>query len=725
MSKKTISILKVMKSLTILTIILFGFSSLFLIYNILKLNGIEDTLRFCGIAFIVGLIILGFFLSIKIIKKGKKKHAILFTIPFLLLTIVFTIGGHYIDKAYSSISNMNKSKVTYGTSLVALSKTNIDIDNLKNKKIGIIKDTNSIEGYVISQEIIKEKNIDKNSLVQYDDFILMLNDLYDENIDAIFISSQYASTYGSIEHFGNISETTKVLITKTKVMEKQENISNNYNVSIKDPFTMLILGVQSSDDDLEGLPTSFNADTIMLLTFNPKTLNATMVSIPRDTFVPIMCMKNHIQNKITHSVWSGESCVIKTVENFMNIDINYYVKINFTGLVKLVDAVGGIQVDVPYSFCEQNSRRQWGANTVYVEKGMQTLNGEQALALTRNRHTWPKACGPQWNQGERSDIVRGQNQQLVIRALANKIKDIRDINKLYEILDLLEKSMDTNLTTNQILSFYNVGKSIISKSQADGDVITFQKLQLKTYGQYIYDERSKINLSNQIYYKGSLNEIVEAMKINLGLKNPTIIKTFSFSINTPYVEPIIGNGVYNEARIQLVPDFTRYTKEQATNWGNSKGITINFNTVESSEEKYKEGQITYQSIPANSLLSLVNKTTGITLNIIKKKDPVQNVEIDCTSEEDKDNELCTIPDFSDKTINEVNAWKKNITYFPFIITLKEVSTEVEEDNNKVVSQTKDLIGKQIYDVLNKTMIIEYYSYEKEVEPPPEIDEETD
>ena len=158
---------------------------------------------------------------------------------------------------------MNKSKVTYGTSLVALSKTNIDIDNLKNKKIGIIKDTNSIEGYVISQEIIKEKNIDKNSLVQYDDFILMLNDLYDENIDAIFISSQYASTYGSIEHFGNISETTKVLITKTKVMEKQENISNNYNVRLRS-FYHAYIRCSIIWWWFRRSSTSFNADNMLL-----------------------------------------------------------------------------------------------------------------------------------------------------------------------------------------------------------------------------------------------------------------------------------------------------------------------------------------------------------------------------------------------------------------------------------------------------------------------------
>jgi len=724
--------LNLTKGLTISTLSLFILSSFFLIFNILRLNNIENLIRFLVVIFIIILIALGIFFTIKIIKKEHLNRSIVFAIIALLLTTVFGIGGFYINKAYNSINKLNKNEVTYGTSLVVLSNSNVTIDNLKNKKIGIIKDTQSIEGYIISQEIIEEKNIDKNTFVEYDDFIMMVNDLYDGNVDAIFISHQYTSMYSSIEHFANIGDETKVLFTKKKKMEKKEELNSNTTANVTEPFTMLIMGVQSPDDDLEALPTSFNADTLILLTFNPKTLNATIVSIPRDTFVPIMCMRNQIQNKITHSGWSGESCVIKTVENFTGLDINYYVKVNFMGVVKLVDAVDGIQVDVPYSFCEQNSKRSWGSATVFVEKGLHTLNGEQALALSRNRHkakdgssvgaTMSKYC-PTYTEGTRNDIVRGKNQQLVINALANKIKDVRDINKLYQILDLLEKNMDTNLTTNQILSFYNIGKDILAKSKTDGDVLMFQKLQLKTYGQYIYDERARIELSNQIYYKGSLNEIVDAMKINLGLKEPKIIKDFSFSINKPYVETTIGNGYYNESGIPLVPDFTTYTKEKAISWGNSKGIAINFETVESSNSNYKEGQITYQSIPKNSLLSLVNKTKGITLNIIKKK-AVETTKIDCTKEENKEEELCLIPDFTNQTINELNAWKKNIIFSPFVITTKDIKTNVQADNNKITFQTKDLIGKYIYDVIDRTMSIEYYKYEKEEDftPIPELEE---
>ena len=197
-----------------------------------------------------------------------------------------------------------------------------------------------------------------------------------------------------------------------KQVDKTTEVSTK---KVTEPFTMLLLGVDSPTEDIS--KASGLGDSIMLVTFNPKTLTATMFSIPRDTFVPITCYRN-AKSKITHAAAGGDSCMISTVENFTGIDVDYYAKINFKGLVKIVDALGGIEVDVPYSFCEQNSNRSFAAGDIqYVNAGHQTLNGEQALALSRNRKEVPE-CGKQWNKGTRNDFVRGQNQQLVIKVIA-------------------------------------------------------------------------------------------------------------------------------------------------------------------------------------------------------------------------------------------------------------------------------------------------------------------
>ncbi|MDD2202975.1 MAG: LCP family protein [Bacilli bacterium] len=719
MSRKNKSKSKNIRNIILVVLGLFSISSLYLIYNIYLLSGIENFIR-TGIIIFLGLIILFFLIgAIKAIKHKKPKEIIIFITVALLIGSLEFLGAVYINKAYTSISKMNKTEVTYSSSLITLVDSDInDVSDLKNKKIGIINDTSSIEGYIISQEIITENKINKDSLEEYDDFLSMLNDLYEKDIDALFISSSYASMFNSIDGFSNIKSETKIILSKEKTMAKQDDRNINSGVKITKPFTMLVMGIDSTGENIKNA-TSFNGDTLILITFNPKTLNATMMSIPRDTFVPIMCFKNQIQNKITHAAWYGESCMIDTIENFTGINIDYYVKINFKGVVNLVDTVGGIEIDVPYSFCEQNSNREWGKNTIYVKKGLQTINGEQALALSRNRDN-NKVCGKEWSSYYSSDLIRGQNQQLVIKSLANKFKEIRDVNKVYEVLNLVEKNMDTNLTTNQILSFYDIGKKMLENSKTDGDILNFQKLYLSTYGAMIYDEGMKRPLSNQIYYKGSLNDIVNAMNINLGIKDPVIIKDFTFSINEPYEEQVIGKGKYNEAAIPLVPDFTKNSQQYAVNWGLKNNIPINFNTVESNNLQYSAGQITNQSVHAKSLVSLVSRSKGITLTIIKKtSNNITTDRIDCTKEDNKDDKLCIIPDFRGKTINDVTAWQKKITTDSITINKKGTETDIEDDANKVTFQTESSIGKNIYNLSNRTISIEYDIYVEPTKGEPE------
>ena len=197
--------------------------------------------------------------------------------------------------------------------------------------------------------------------------------------------------------------------------------------------------------------------------------------------------------------------MMKTIENFTGINIDYFVKINFKGVVKMVDTLGGVDVDVPYSFCEQNSNREWGNNTVYVDKGMQTLDGEKALAFSRNRHPWPAYCGAKYSNYNSNDFIRGQNQQTVIRALMNKLKTVRNLDTVYELLDTISNSMQTNMTTNEILSLYNIGKDIIIKSNGGEveDLLGIQRLYLSGSDAYIYDSGSGLNLYNYVLSQDS------------------------------------------------------------------------------------------------------------------------------------------------------------------------------------------------------------------------------
>lgn len=475
----------------------------------------------------------------KCIKKNKTKSYVW----YFIFLIIFIVGELFISINISRISN-SLSKITnkesgYSTSLVILKSSSIkDIKDLDDSKIGMINDSNNIEGYSIPMEIVKEENINKENIASYDSFTEMLKDLYNNEIDAMFISSSYISMFATEEGFENIADETKVIYEKNKKAVKKQSTSGK---TLSEPFTLLIMGVDSSANSLKK-SNSFNGDTLMLITFNPNTMNATILSIPRDTRVPIVCTKSKAKNKINSTGAYGADCVMDTITNFTGIKIDYWVKVNFQGVISLVDALGGIDVDIPYAFCESDSKRRFGNNTIYLEKGPQTLNGEQALAFARNRHTWPRYCGKKYSNYTSNDFIRGQNQQQIVKATVNKLKGIRSLSDIYRVLDIVGDNIDTNIDKDTMITGFDTFKNIIfnSKNINSDDFIGTQRLYLS----------GSDNMINGIYYfeysTQSLKEIVDVMKINLEIKKPEMDKEFSFSINNPYEDVQIGKDVYKK-----------------------------------------------------------------------------------------------------------------------------------------------------------------------------------
>lgn len=489
-----------------LLVLLCIISSLYLIYRIYQFGPIEPAIRYI----IIGIILLIDFIFFYKKQKIKGKKLILFVMVIYIGFNVFM--SLVIGKVYDAIDSINKSKVIYSTSLVTLSSNdNNDIGNINNCKIGIINDTLSIDNYVIANDIIKENKLDSNNEIKkYDDILDMLSDLYSEKIDYMFISSNYQVMFSTTDGYENIGNELKVITTKDKSVAKN-NSSNNS--SVDGPFSILLMGVDSEKDGLKKNAYA-NGDSLILVTFNPDTYNATMMSIPRDSYLPITC-RNNKKNKLTHAGWYGTDCMIETIEKTFNIDIDYYVKVNFKGVVNLVDALNGVEVEVPKRLCTDNSDRM---GNICIEKGLQTLDGEHALVLARNRYDL--ALG---------DIGRGYNQQLLIRAMIKKLTTVRSVNQLLDIIDTVSNNLDTNLTTNEILSFYNIFKDMIKINRNDdGDVFNIEQLKLEGTGKMVYFSNLKMKLWTYQLDKKSIDEVSKAMRVNLDLRDPDYIKEFHF-----------------------------------------------------------------------------------------------------------------------------------------------------------------------------------------------------
>lgn len=623
------------KFLIVFLNLLILFASGYAISKIILLNSIETEIRYMliGAFILLDLVfaIRGIFI-VKNINKGVNKKRIPYIILSLIYIIILLVLGLVISFFYSKLGSLNKDNVSYTTYLVVRSddKAN-DINDIKKYTIGMIDDKNLPDGYTISKNIINEYKLeDDNTIEKFSDYNSIISKLYKKEIQAAFLPSNYVETLSS-QGYENIGSETKVIYKKTMSFKKTKlnsHVKSNGGDLTK-PFSILLMGVDTTEEVLNPKEAA-HGDTLILVTFDPKTLNTTMLSIPRDSYVPIACWKNKAKNKITHAAMYGDKCTISTIEEFLDVKIDYYAKINFKGFTKLVDAVGGVKINVEKSLCTDNSNRE---KVVCVNPGEQILDGEHALVYARNR-----------KQLVDGDFGRNKHQQEVVLAIIDKIKEIRDVSKFNQILNTISNSMDTNLTPSQMLSFYNVLKDMISTNSSSNKAKLINVEQLKIVGtnQMIFDERANMKLWNFIPNPLSVKDDTNAMKSNLGLIPHKEITTFKFSLAHPYEKEVIGSGPYRSVSgYSLLPSFIGLSKGAAKTRAQQYGINLSFtggngNVV---SQNYPEGK-RIDLISGNVVLTLSKTADDLEENTKDKNKDNKDIEKnnkDKTKEEEKDN----------------------------------------------------------------------------------------
>ncbi|AXO96947.1 MULTISPECIES: LCP family protein [Bacillus cereus group] len=287
---------------------------------------------------------------------------------------------------------------------------------------------------------------------------------------------------------------------------------------ITNNVSVLVMGVDESDVRGKEYGEAIRTDALLLATFNKDSKSVKLLSIPRDTYTYIPVEKK--KDKITHAHAYGSTkngkdggpqASIDAVEKLLNVPVDYFVKFNFKSFMKIVDDLGGIEVDVPVEFTEQDSNDT--ADAIHLKKGVQKLNSEEALALARTRHI-------------DSDAMRGQRQQLVIEAILKKLTSVGSVTKVGNIIDDINGQFVTNLTFDDMLSFYKYGAdSSIEKLQIQGDDCYMEKGD---------DTCSKSAGGGRTYFynpdKKELAKVTNDLRTHLGL--PAYTKTDSDSKKT-------------------------------------------------------------------------------------------------------------------------------------------------------------------------------------------------
>ncbi|MFS0637364.1 LytR family transcriptional regulator [Mesobacillus foraminis] len=215
--------------------------------------------------------------------------------------------------------------------------------------------------------------------------------------------------------------------------EKSEKRGEKVTLTKKEPFSILMLGVDEREGDRG------RSDTMIILTINPNNNSVKMLSIPRDTRTEIV--GKGIEDKINHAyAFGGIEMSMNTVENFLDIPIDYYMQINMEGFKDIVDAVGGVTVNNDLNFT---------TGGVHFPRGQVTLDGEKALKYSRMRYEDP-----------RGDFGRQLRQRQIIQAVIKEGASLSSLKNYDNIFSALSNNIKTNLTFNQLVKIQRNYKTV-------------------------------------------------------------------------------------------------------------------------------------------------------------------------------------------------------------------------------------------------------------------------
>ena len=388
------------------------------------------------------------------IKKKSKRKLLPSIIPFLL-SIIMLVASFYILKTDGLLNNLNLNYKTYNYKVVVLKDSNYNkLNDIEDKQLGYYK-TDGKETTKSLNKLASKVNTDNK---EYDNTETLVEDLLNKRVDAILIEETHLTILEEHNNdteavskinnnINNFSDKTKIIYEFT-IIVKTDNFSKDIDVT-KKPFNVYISGIDTYGE----ISSVSRSDVNMVVTVNPETKQILLTSIPRDYYVKLHD-KTGYNDKLTHAGLYGVDTSLKTIEDLLNIEINYYVKVNFSSVIDIVEALGGVEVYSDYSFTSID-----GYN---YTKGYNKVNGEEALSFARERKSF--------NAGDRQRV---KNQQALLEAMFRKCTSASIITKYNSLLNSVNKSFVTNMPTDRLtallkMQLKNRYKWIITSNSLEG-----------------------------------------------------------------------------------------------------------------------------------------------------------------------------------------------------------------------------------------------------------------
>ena len=421
------------------------------------------------IAFSVFLIALTILLILLMYYKGKKAKIISSILSVFVSICLIVINFTYL-RTTNLMENISITEETDVVSVIVKKESDYrKIGDLRDKVFGALENKDSFVEETIAK--IETNYKESLSMEEYTGVNALIVSLYNEDVDAILINEAYRPVIEDV--YEDFSDTTRVIYSNTMVSEVEVEEEKTIVVS-EDTFSVYISGI----DTYGSISTKSRSDVNMIVTVNPKTKQILLTSIPRDYYIPFKIL-NGERDKLTHSGLYGVNETKDNVAAYFGIDIPYYVRVNFTSVIDIVNAIGGIEVENPRAFLD-------------FPEGVIHLNGEEALTFSRERYSFAGGDGE-----------RIKNQMRVITGIINKVISPAILTNYMSLLDSLHSSFQTNMSDDEILSLVRMqlndmsGWEITSQNVSGSGEMLYSPI----YGDILYmnvpvDETVQVAVTN-------------------------------------------------------------------------------------------------------------------------------------------------------------------------------------------------------------------------------------
>jgi polyisoprenyl-teichoic acid--peptidoglycan teichoic acid transferase len=666
--------------------ILVNLEILYILFNLTQYSSFSSTIFLVinGVGLL--LLILIDIAIIMSIRKNSKKMDIVILIVFVFFIIFSTVTAFVINRVNQGVDNIIvnpvQTETVFGAFITYKSPNIQELEDINGKKFGIISSTEFLQGNSLAKEQLEKNNISVD-FVEYGNY----NDLYlgllAGEVDVAAMPDDFYRLFIVNEGYEEYLDETVIIYDYQAKVDITSVSDTDFDVT-KTPFTVLIMG---NDGSL--------SDTLIVATFNPYTFKATLTSIARDSYVPIACYTDQASDKITHARVISRQCTIDTVQNLLDIKIDFFAEVNFTGVVEIVDAMGGLFIDSPITFVGQSSDPERGHFTVWVPAGKNYLSGEQTLAFARERKLMPGG-----------DYQRQLNQQQVIKQLLNQMLATKDVNVLLNVLDAASSNIKTNMSLKQMMSLFNYSLSVMNNSFVDSEkVLDLQGSRITGYGSTNYNEVMELPLWIYRLFNGAIEDNRNFILNNLAYDyEPEVPADIQFNIGWWIVRPVIYQEEYDEQRIHdVIPDImpnmlstndSVWTYERVKSWAKERNITLTLKEIKLGDALYSETYVHNQIVTQSEKYGRrTSKITNLTIGVIKKV-------LDCSIYDFRVYEEC-------QDIVEDFIWNTELNTYPEIVkwaSLNNVKLEITWLNSED--------GVYVVEKIHKVFIQETEAYKK-------------